>query len=45
MSDYGMETIGLSEVRWKDFGEITTQNGNTFLYLGPSGNDIERKME
>jgi hypothetical protein len=22
--------IRLSEVRWKDFGEITTQNGNAF---------------
>jgi hypothetical protein len=37
MSDYGMEKIGLSEIRWKYFGEITTKNGNTFLYSGPSG--------
>jgi hypothetical protein len=45
MSDYGMEIIRLSEVRWKDFVEITTQNGNTFLYSGPGGDDVEHKME
>jgi hypothetical protein len=40
MSDYGVEIIRLSEVRWKDFGEITTRNGNTFLYSGPSADDV-----
>jgi hypothetical protein len=43
MSDYGMGIIGLSEVRWKDFGEIATQNVNTFLYSGPSGDDVKHK--
>jgi hypothetical protein len=43
MSDYGMEIIGLSEVRWKDFGEITTQNGNTLSYSEASGDDAEHK--
>jgi hypothetical protein len=43
MSDYGMEIIRLSEVRWKDFGEINTQNRNTLLYSWPSGDDIEHK--
>jgi hypothetical protein len=43
MSDYGMEIIGLSEARWKDFVEITTQNGNAFLYSGLGGDDVEYK--
>jgi hypothetical protein len=45
MSDYGMDTIGLSEVRRKHFGKTITQNGNAFLYSGPSGEDVDRKME
>jgi exonuclease III len=43
MSDCGMEIIGLGEVSWKDFGEITTQNGNTLLCPGPSGGDVEHQ--
>jgi exonuclease III len=38
-SDYGMEIIGVSEVRGTDFGEVTT-----FLHSGPSGNDVEHKI-
>jgi hypothetical protein len=43
MSDYGMEIIGLSEIRWKDSGELTTQNGNAFSYSGPGGHNAEHK--
>ena len=31
---YQWELIGLSEMRWKDFGEITTDNGHKLYYSG-----------
>jgi len=32
MINYELDIMGLSEIRWKDSGEIKTQNGN-FLYF------------
>jgi hypothetical protein len=34
MEHYKLDILGMSEVRWDGFGEITTQNGFTFLYSG-----------
>ena len=34
MKSYGLNILGMSEVRWSEFGEMTTQDGATFLYSG-----------
>jgi aspartate/tyrosine/aromatic aminotransferase len=34
MENYKLDILGMSEVRWDSFREITTQNGFTFLYSG-----------
>lgn len=34
MENYKMEILGLSEVRWFDFGELKTGDGLTLLYSG-----------
>ncbi|KAL9979384.1 hypothetical protein ACROYT_G017038 [Oculina patagonica] len=31
---YGIAVLGVAEVRWNTFGEITTTTGETFLYSG-----------
>ena len=34
----------MSEVRWGEFGEISTQDGVTFLYSGrPEGKNMSRE--
>jgi hypothetical protein len=38
---YGLNILGMSEVRWSEFGEMTTQDGATFLYSGrPEGENV-----
>ena len=38
IKSYGLNILGMSEVRWSEFGEMTTQDGATFLYSGrPEG--------
>jgi hypothetical protein len=32
MTNYKSDTMGLSEIRWKDNGEIKTQNGNSQIF-------------
>jgi hypothetical protein len=34
MTNYKLDIMGLSEIRWKDNGEITTQDGNSLIFSG-----------
>ena len=34
MTNYKLDTMGLSEIRWKNNGEIKTQNGNFLIFSG-----------
>jgi hypothetical protein len=34
MKNYGLNILGMSEVRWREFGEMTTHDGATFVYCG-----------
>jgi hypothetical protein len=34
MKSYGLNILGMSEVRWREFGEMTTHDGATFIYSG-----------
>jgi len=34
MINYKMDIMGLSQIRWKDGGEIKTQNGNFLIFSG-----------
>ena len=34
MRNYGLNILGMSEVRWREFGEKTTHEGATFIYSG-----------
>ena len=36
MKSYGLNILGMSEVRWRKFGEMTTHDGATFMYFGRS---------
>jgi len=40
MKSYGLNILGMSEVRWSGFGEMTTQDGATFFIL----EDLRVKM-
>jgi len=42
MTSYKLDIMVLSEIRWKENGEIKTQNGN-FLTFSGVGEDIEHK--
>ena len=44
MTSYKLDIISLSEIRWKENGEIKTQNGNS-LILSCVGEDIENRSE
>jgi len=39
---YSLDITGLSEARWKENGEIKTQNGNFLIFSGV-GEDIEHR--
>lgn len=41
MEDYRLDILGISEERWLDFGEMTLQNGFTFLFSGATGENTE----
>jgi hypothetical protein len=44
MKSHGLNILGMSEVRWSEFGEIITQDGATFLYSGTSeGENVNRE--
>jgi hypothetical protein len=43
MNNYKINILGLSEVRWPEFGEMQTQEGITFLYSGQTGDDAEHR--
>ena len=34
MTNYKLDVMGLSEMRWKENGEIKTQNGNSLIFSG-----------
>jgi exonuclease III len=34
MINYKPDVMGLNEIRWKDSGEIKTQNGNFLIFSG-----------
>ena len=36
LTNYKLHIMGLSEVQWKDDGEIKTQNGNSLIFSGVS---------
>lgn len=41
MESYRLDILGLSEVRWPEFGEVQTQRGGLFLYSGrPAEEDV-----
>lgn len=43
MERYKLELLGLSEVRYNQFGELTTSSGNMLLYSGmPNANDVHQ---
>ena len=42
MMNYKFDIMGLSEIRWKDNGEIKTQDGNSLIFLG-MGEDKEHR--
>jgi exonuclease III len=44
MKEYRLGILGLSEVRWPEFGELQTRNGFTFLYSGQAGEDAEHRQ-
>jgi hypothetical protein len=39
---YKLDIMGLSEIRWKDNGEIKTQYGNSLIFSG-AGEDKEHR--
>ena len=41
MSRYRWKILGLCEVRWKNFGEISTQEGHKFFF---SGKEVKQKQ-
>jgi hypothetical protein len=43
MNNYKIDILGLSKVRWPEFGEMQTQDGITFLYSGQTGDDAEHR--
>ena len=44
MKCYGMNILGMSEVRWSGFGEVIIQDGASFLYSGrPEGENGSRE--
>jgi exonuclease III len=43
MNNYKMDILGLSEVRWPEFGEMQTKEGITFLYSGQTGDNAEHR--
>jgi hypothetical protein len=44
MKEYRLDILGLTEVRWPEFGELQTRNGSTFLYSGQTGEDAEHRQ-
>jgi len=42
MTSYKLDSMGLNETRWKENGEIKTQNGNFLIFSGV-GEDIENR--
>ena len=42
MTRHNLDIMGLSETRWKENGEIKTQNGNLLIFSGV-GEDIEHR--
>jgi hypothetical protein len=42
MTNYKLDIMGLSEIRWKDNGEIKTQYGNSLIFSG-TGEDKEHR--
>jgi len=42
MTNYKLDIMGLSETRWKENGEIKTQNGNFLIFSGV-GEDMEHR--
>jgi exonuclease III len=43
MKSYGMNILGMSEVRWREFGEMTTHDGATFIYSGRPQDDTNSR--
>ena len=43
MKSYGLNILGMSEVRWSEFGEVIIQDGVTFLYSRrPKGENVSQ---
>ena len=43
MDRYGMEVLGLSEVRWTSCGQVTLASGHILLYSGPPNENDEHR--
>jgi len=39
MKSYGFNILGMSELRWIEFGEMTTHDGATYIYSGRPQDD------
>ena len=43
LNSYRLEILGLSEIKWNGFGEITTQEGNVLIYSGQKDENRTRR--
>jgi hypothetical protein len=44
MKSCGLNILGMSEVRWNEFSEMTTHDGAIFIYSGrPEGDNVSRE--
>ena len=46
MKSYGLNILGMSEVRWREYGEVIPHDGTTFIYSGrPQDDDDDKSRE
>ena len=38
MNKYSIKILGLGEIRWAQYGETITDEGNTLIHSGPTSN-------
>jgi exonuclease III len=43
MKSYGLNILGMSEVRWRELGEMTTHDGATIIYFGRPQDDTNSR--
>ena len=45
MKSYGLNILGMSEVRWREFAEVITHDETTFIYSGRPQDDDNKIRE